>query len=458
MFRSNMKWIEQGEKPTKYFFNLEKTNYEKKLVREVKLENEERISNPAQVNKEIEAFCRNMYTAKINDNMDSQQKFNEFIENLNIPQLNDEEQSFLEKDLTINELREALTSFADNKSPGEDGFTKEFYQTFFDLLCNDLLNSYNEAFRKGSLSVSQKRGTITLILKGDENLTELKNWHPISLLNIDYKILSKVLARRTEKVLPKLVQSDQTGFVNGRYIGQNIRLLNDIMEYTDIKKLPGIFLFVDFEKAFDTIEWTFISNTLEVFKFGCNFQKWISVIYNNTQSAVMNGGRMTDYFEITRGVRQGCPLSPSLFILAVELLALKIRQSPDCRGIRLPNDKEARISQFADGTTIITNSTDSLKSHLQTIEIFEAISGLKLNRKKTKAMWLGSMKHNTSKILEFKSTREPVKVLGIFLGYNQDKIIAENFLNRITCRKMKTNKIEFMAFKRSYALWQIVVG
>ena len=145
---------------------------------------------------------------------------------------------------------------------------------------------------------------------------------------------------------------------------------------------------------------------------------------------------MTDYFEITRGVRQVCPLSPSIFILAVELLALKIRQSPECRGIRLPNDKEARISQFADDTTIITNSTDSLKSHLQTIEIFGAISGLKLNRKKTKAMWLGSMKHNISKILEFKSTREPVKVLGIFLGYNQDKIIAENFLNRI--RKMKT--------------------
>ena len=115
------------------------------------------------------------------------------------------------------------------------------------------MNNTDEAFCKGSLSVSQKRGTITLIPKGDENLTELKNWRPISLLNIDYKILSKVLARRMENILPKLVHSDQTGFVNGRYVGQNIRLLNDIMVYTDIKKLPGIFLFVDFEKAFDTI-------------------------------------------------------------------------------------------------------------------------------------------------------------------------------------------------------------
>ena len=79
------------------------------------------------------------------------------------------------------------------------------------LFCKDLLNFYNEAFRNSSLSVSQKQGTIRLIPKGDENLTELKNWRPISLLNIDYKILSKVLARRMEKILPKLVHSDQTG-------------------------------------------------------------------------------------------------------------------------------------------------------------------------------------------------------------------------------------------------------
>lgn len=102
-------------------------------------------------------------------------------------------------------------------------------QTFFDLLCKVLLNSYNKAFREGSLSMSQKRGTITLIPKGNENLTELKNWLPISLLKIDHKIFSKVLVRRMEKVLPKLAHSDKTCFVNRRYIGQNIRFLNDIM-------------------------------------------------------------------------------------------------------------------------------------------------------------------------------------------------------------------------------------
>ena len=225
IFTSKTKWFEQGEKPTKYFFNLEKNNYEKKLIREVKSENDEVISNFVQVNKEIEKFYSKMYTSKINGNNtsdDSQHNNNthKFIEGLNIPQLNVEEQESLEKDLTFEELKDALTSFADNKSPGEDGFTKEFYEAFFDLLWKDLLNSYNDAFKKGSLSVSQKRGTITLIPKADENLSDLKNWRPISLLNIDYKILSKVLAKRMEQHLPKLIHPDQTGFVKGRYIGQ----------------------------------------------------------------------------------------------------------------------------------------------------------------------------------------------------------------------------------------------
>lgn len=127
---------------------------------------------------------------------------------------------------------------------------------------------------------------------------------------------------------------------------------------------------------------------------------------------------------------------PSLFILAVKLLALKIRQNPNCRGIQLPNDQEVKISQFADDTTIITSNVDSLKSHLQVIDWFGTVSGLKLNKKKTNAMWLGTMKHSHSKVLEFKSTKNPIKVLGSFLSYNQNKNVEENFMKRI--RKMKT--------------------
>ena len=147
-FRSKMKWIEQGEKPTKYFFNLEKSLYEKKLIRELKLENDEITSNPTLINKEIESFYANTYTSKFDETRISQQNipFEDFIEGLNIPQLSKEEQEHLAQDLTCKELKDALSSFTDNKTPGEDGFTKEFYEAFFDLLWKDLLQFIQRSF------------------------------------------------------------------------------------------------------------------------------------------------------------------------------------------------------------------------------------------------------------------------------------------------------------------------
>ena len=142
--------------------------------------------------------------------------------------------------------------------------------------------------------------------------------------------------------MSKLIHSDQTGFMKGRFIGQNVRLLDDLLEYTDVKKIPGILLFIDFEKAFDTIEWPFIQNVLRHFNFGQVIRKWVSILYSDVESAVtflwccLLLGYMTNYFKVSRGVRRGCPLSPLLIVLGVEILAQKIRQSVGCRGIKLP--------------------------------------------------------------------------------------------------------------------------
>ena len=129
-----------------------------------------------------------------------------------------------------------------------------------------------------------------------------------------------------EPFLPKLIHSDQTGFMKDRFIGQNVRLLNDLMEYTDVKKISGIFLFIDFEKAFDSIEWNFIKRSLELFNLGPFLTRWLSILYNNSEAAVMNAGYMIDYFTVSRGVRQGRPLSPFLFILSCSRFCGKIRK------------------------------------------------------------------------------------------------------------------------------------
>ena len=166
-FRSKVKWVEQGEKPTKYFFNLGKCNYEKKFLTQLKLSNGEIISDIKQINKEIEEYYKSFLTSKVppEDHKNLNESFNSFVEGLENPKLSDDEQQELEDDLSKEELLSALKGFKENTTPGEDGFTKEFYETFFNLVGDHLLESYNEAFDK--LSISQRRGIISLIPKGE---------------------------------------------------------------------------------------------------------------------------------------------------------------------------------------------------------------------------------------------------------------------------------------------------
>ena len=136
--------------------------------------------------------------------------FEEFFGNLEIPKLEDTVRDELEGKITLKECQDILCTFKREKSPGDDGFTWEFYNCFFDLLGRDLVDSFNSAYNTGEMSISQRRGVITLVPKEDSDLELLNNWRPITLLNLDYKIASKIIARRIEKVLPVLVCSDQS--------------------------------------------------------------------------------------------------------------------------------------------------------------------------------------------------------------------------------------------------------
>ena len=182
---------------------------------------------------------------------------------------------------------------------------------------------------------------------------------------------------------------------------------------------------MDFEKAFDTIEWLFIQNVLRLFNFGQVIRKWISVLCSDVETAVLNGGYSTHYFKVSRGLRQGCLLCPLLFVLGVEGMAQKVRQSPESRGIKLSQSMEAKISQFADDTTLIRSDINALKESMNVINNFSAISGLKSNnKKKTKVICIVSAKNNETKPLGFESYKEPIKSLGINLSYKHETPIT----------------------------------
>ena len=212
------------------------------------------------------------------------------------------------------------------------------------------------------------------------------------LLNVDLKIASKAKAKRIETTLPNLIHSDRTSFVKGRYIGENIRLISDIMDYTSLQNLPSILMSLDFSKAFDLIEWPFIMKTLDHLNFGTGIKRWVNIFYTNIKSAVQNNGFITSWFKPSKGVRQGCPLSPYLFILSAEVLSNRISQESNVRGIKVFG-KEIKLSQFADDTTLFNADIESLERAFKLVGDFGRIAGLSLNvKKKNEVALVGNRK------------------------------------------------------------------
>ena len=165
--------------------------------------------------------------------------------------------------------------------------------------------------------------------------------------------------------------------------------------------------------------------TLDHFKFGSDIKRWIKIFYTNTESAVQNNGFITSWFKPSKGVRQGCPLSPYLFILSAEVLSNKIRQDSNVRGIKVLG-KEIKLSQYADDTTLFNADIESLEMALKIVGDFGRIAGLSLNIKKTKVLWLGKWKSKRNKPLDLKWFHSPVKILGIYFSNN---IKGNNELN-----------------------------
>ena len=146
------------------------------------------------------------------------------------------------------------------------------------------------------------------------------------------------------------------------YIGEIVRLINDIINYTDRLNQKGIALFLDFKKAFDSIEWSYLSETLRLFNFGPDIQNWIKVFYSNVTSCVLNNGYASIFFSLHRGVRQGCPLSGVLFVLGIELFSRAVKKDTTIKRIQV-NKYELKISQYADDTTVFVHDLDSVTAY-----------------------------------------------------------------------------------------------
>ena len=243
-------------------------------------------------------------------------------------------------------------------------------------------------------------------------------------------------------MLDNIISSEQTGF----YIGENTRLIYDIMQYTEDNDIPGILMMIDFEKAFDTVSWKFIHKCLDFFNFGSSIKKWISTFQKNIESTVTQSGFLSRFFKPHRGCRQGDPISPYLFLLCAEIFSHKIKSNKNIEGIKI-EDNEYLMSQYSDDTVIILDGTEnSLRTTIEELDSFNRISGLKINLSKTQLVWIGSKKYCNGKLcqeMNFQWTTQ-FRLLGIDfdvdlanvpkLNYDKKLVKIKNIINQWTKR------------------------
>ena len=205
---------------------------------------------------------------------------------------------------------------------------------------------------------------------------------------MDYKILTKALANRLQQTLPSLIHTDHTACIPGRAINDNLRLIQDAINYANETQTLLAIISVDQLKAFDRVSHDYQFKILRQFGFGPSFLQWIEILYTDTMSSVKVNGWMTAFIPIQRGLRQGCALSMPLYILTAELLAIHIRLNDNIKGLTYPKSM-VKISQYADDTTLLLADNNSIHETFKTFDSYEHASGAKINVNKCKGLWSG---------------------------------------------------------------------
>ena len=434
MIRSRAKWFEEGEKPSRYFFRLEKKRAEKNSFDCLLDANGVEKTAQGDIESILVDFYKNLFSKDVLD----LQTQTELLSDLEFS-LSDSERLSCEGEFTTNELLTALNGLQTGKSPGSDGLPTEFYLAFWEDLGDVLTRVLNEDYRSGSLTDSQREGLLRQVYKRDDKRLP-KNWRPISLLNTDYKIASKAITERLKPVMHSIVHCDQTCRVVGRSIFSNLQLIRDTLDMICKSNEPGILITLDQEKAFDRVDHSFLMRVLSSFGFGPSFCKWVSLFYHNVFSRVICNGHLSVPIVLERGVRQGCPLYPLLYVLVSEVLSTQVRKCNGIVGFRLPGAAglQFKISQYADDATIFAKTETSLCQVLRVVSRYERASGAKLNASKTEAMWLGRWRSNGASPFGLKWVSK-IKILGIFFSNGLVSVESDNWRSKLDKLETKLN-------------------
>lgn len=306
-----------------------------------------------------------------------------------------------------------------------------YYKKFSLLLTPLLTDALNYLFSGRSFHTESLMASISIIPKPNTDDTAWSNYRPISILNLDIKILAKVLSTHLNPIIGTLIHKDQSRFIPSHQAGDNIRRATLLAHLARTRCIPTCFISLDIRKAFDTLSWPYLHSILHRWGFDTHFLHWISALYQNPRAYVTYSGFGSDYISIEQGTRQGCPLSPILFTVAIKPLALLIRSNPNIHGLEL-NSHHHKLCLFADDVLLfLTSPLISAPNLLHTLYKFGGVSGLQVKPQKSTTLNISlspSLVDCLTERLPFPWATSYIPYLGVKFTANPEDLFATTSL------------------------------
>lgn len=283
----------------------------------------------------------------------------------------------LQDPFTDEEIQRTVFSLANNKASGPDGLPNEFAKVYWADIKGDIIGLLHRFF-EGTADISALNTANIVMLPKKEDAVQLKDFRPISIISLISKIISKLLATRLSRFLPELISVNQTAFVRGRQISENFVAVREALQHISQTTEQAIFLKIDFAKAFDSVNWDFLFRVMQARGFPGKWMDWIRLLLNTSSSRIVLNGQVSESFQHKQGLRQGDPLSPMLFLLAVDVLQRMIERTEGY--LKLP----ILAFQYANDTAILSKADVTTMITLKLIlRLFAQASGLQINYEKS---------------------------------------------------------------------------
>ena len=432
MFRSKVKWYEEGERNTKYFYSLEKIKYNAKTCYKVINSNQEEITDTRHILTEQRNFYSQLYSR------DEHVNFNlENNTNIRVPNNIKNQQ---EEQLTINDLESAIKTMKNNKTPGNDGIPIDFYKVFWNQLKDHYYKMVMEVYTNKILHQTAREGILNLIPKPNKDSRYIKNLRPITLLNTDYKIIEKAIANKMIPALDHIIHTHQRGFMKNRRISVNIRKMLDIMHQVEKEDLEAVILSLDFVKCFDKCSFSILHGSLDFFNFGNIIKDWTKILYRDFTVKIQNNGHMSDQIPIHKGVHQGGCCSSVYFLVIAEILAIAIRDNKQIEGITIEDIRNI-LNQFADDMDVFSLANQkSIQAIMDELDRFHYQSGFTVSYEKTTLYRIGSLRHSDAQMYnmsQYAWSNKDINILGVTIAH--EEIVQKNYIPLIEKTKQTLN-------------------